>query len=210
LILDVEIKGVTFRDVTKKADGKQIRIFEVEDQNGIKWTTSRQDIANEAFRRVGQMAQIQGREEQNGAYLNRYLDMVSEPGVLTPPPSQEFPIPGVVQSALDASLPRAPMAPTPPPAPIPPSAPAQPTIQPSGPTEHDWQIWRQVAAKVSATVSTTAPEFWSNLDDLVRYFAYGTKPSYVPGDAPRFIPEGAIQESNAEGPPPYTDDDIPF
>lgn len=228
MIFDAVFTEITAKNVNRKSDGKEITIYEAIDHNGLKWTTSRQDLAGDINRSIGQQIQIQGREEVNGIYTNRYLEGVFPAGTIPTgvTPSAEFPIPPVIAAQVSPGL-LGPMPPISgpsfaPPSPPPTPAPMPTQVPPGLPSETDWTIWRQVAAKVSATLSSTPTEFWANVDDLVHYFAFGVKPqpepiggTYTPAPANavslpqppsrQFIPEGVPQPAGQ-----FVDDDIPF
>lgn len=215
MIVDTTVQGVTFRDVNRKSDGKSIRIYEIVDGNNTKWTTSRIDIANEANAKLGQPVQISGRQEINGVYENFYLDAIGSPNGLTPPPSQQFPIPETIAAQI-THVPAPQAAPQPQPAPIPTPPPPPVEIAPTGPTDKDWTIWRQVATKVAVNLSATPAEFWANTEDLIRYYAYGVKPQLQaivtsPPTGNQFVPEQAFSDPGPDpNAPEYSDDDIPF
>lgn len=164
MIYDTTIESVYSKVVNRKSDGRAITIFEITDSNGTKWTTSRKDLAGEANRLLNQRATVQGREEQKGEFLNHYLEDVRAANGSPPAPPQAPP--HVQQNSPPPQIPQA------------------PPVGSWTATEKDFNIMRQTAAKVSAHLSHTPAEFWSNVDDLVDYFAYGTKPERFL----RFIP----------------------
>lgn len=188
------IVGVSAKSVRRKSDGREMVIYEIQDTEGRVWTTTKKTLASEANRLVGQPVAIDGRIEQNGNFLNHYLEnlmqMTTPSGSFTPP-----------QGAVLPPLP---------PAPIPTPAPVAPLPTPSnGHTDKDWAIMRQTAGKVSALISQDAGQFWSNVDDLVNYFATGTKPSIIGnGNGNQFIPTEVPDQPSFSG--TYADEDIPF
>ena len=204
------VTGVSSRTVTRKKDGKTITIFEIVDSHDRKWTTSRRDLANEAYGLVNKAAEIEGRMEQNGSYENFYLDDIREAVA-----SAQRPQEGIPESRQ--------------------SAPEQQNITGDGEgTAKDWSIWRQCATKVSAQISQTPAEFWANVPQLVTYYATGLMPeireeltprqqreqessvtSYAPAAAAQasqkntFVPESAYNDPGRDSPVDYIDD-IPF
>lgn len=211
------IQGVTARKVNRKKDGAEITIYEIMTSDNTKWTTSRRDLAGEANRLIGQPVLIEGRTEVNGIYENYYLEDVRPNDGTSFDASDSFPIPGTIQQQMTPPAHLAP--PTPPPAPIPVAPPPPPPIPAAGPAERDWQIWRQCATKVAVHLSQTPAEFWANVDDLIRYYAYGAKPQIQNGTAPRqpepFITTDMTAAINADphldlDNPGFDDSDIPF
>lgn len=206
MIYDTVITGVTSKVVNRKSDNRPITIYEITDANNTKWTTSRRELANEANRLINTNVTVQGRQEQKGNFMNYYLeDLRSKNGAA--PVMQPQPTP----------------SPPPPPSPGPPPVQQQaPLPQHWTPNEKDFNIMRQTAAKVSANLSTTPAEFWSNVDDLVVYFTTAEKPErfnrFVPpaitqpleGTGNQFIPPSYEDDPGPLDQPGYTDDDIPF
>lgn len=190
------VTGVEMRDVRRKSDNQQFTMYEVSTQQGMKATTTKRDLAEQAFDLKGQKALLMVKEVPKGEYTNYYLQAV-------------YPSPGLksLQEASSQALGssenfKAPstMFEPPLPSPAPPAAtrdiPEAGSTE-AGSTEKDLTIWRQTAAKVSAQISNTADEFWANLDQLVRYFDTGSKPN----DQLDMAPAGA-----SDAP----DDGIPF
>lgn len=204
MIFNTVIASVASRTITRRKDGKTITIFEVTDQGGTTWTTSRRDIANEANRLVNQSVEIQGRVEQNGTYENHYLDDLR---AIPNGQVQQQPIQQAVQRAQQAQ----------------PQQEPAPIRQQSWLDDKQWAIMRQAAAKVSAQLSDNPSAFWANLDPLVTFFAYGLKPQEfeTPSNTLRqdfhepqinqFIPQAAIDnDPGRESSSSYDDGDIPF
>lgn len=211
LLHDTIILDVGYRDITRKADGKQFRIYEITDAQGTKWTTNRKDIAGEANRLINKRVEISGRIEEKGVYTNHYLDD------LRAVDGQQSPVGTRIAQAEPSTT----------------SSSGFPgsnvtitggQITPSGPTDRDWSIWRQTATKVAASLSTGATEFWRNVDDLIAFYAHGQKPG--PTTAPpettalqettalpqpsAASPPGEYQSFSAEPDRPQFDSDIPF
>lgn len=197
----IRVSEVTQRVVNKKAGGTAT-IYQILDEFNNKWETWNQDVAKEANRMLGQTAEIMGEIEQNGQYTNRKINDIR----LATNSQQQAPNP--VEQARAAQ--REP----------------EPIMRDGdqGPTEKDFRIGRQTAAKVSAAISGNDPtSFWKNLDPLVTYFIYGLMPPQYAGsnelqrepvreeirEANSFIPETAFNDPGRESPVAYVDD-IPF
>lgn len=213
MIRSTIIKSVGARTVNRKSDGKEIIIYEIEDADGIKWSTTRRDLAGEANRSVGMAVALECKVEENGIYKNNYLENILPADAALPQqPSQQFPTPqgvGAPQALAPVEAPSATQ-------PLPPSLPEP--VRGITEAEKQGMIHRQTAAKVAVHVSRTAQEFWQNCNELVRYFETGTAPNLamqvaeepdlpVPEPQNQFIqPEAAPQPTV----PPVSDDDIPF
>lgn len=218
MVYDTVINGVATKVVNRKSDGKSITIYEVTDSAGTVWTTARKDLGNEANRMIGRGVQIQGETVQNGNFTNHYLEDIRQmgeaPTQYAAPPQQWGPPAGV-------QAPMAPQTPSPPPPPSPGPPPvAAPTSYaappPQGPTDKDWFIFRQTATKVAVHISSNPAEFWGNVDDLIRFYAYNQKPTITtppptPAQQERFIPEAAVADPGPDPTrPEWQDEDIPF
>ena len=198
-IAEATITGVVSRTRERKSDGKSFTVYEItlNGQDKPKYQTFNREIAGQANRMLNQRAEIAFHVEQSGMFENHYIDDVRLPT------NQDY-----------YGGPQAAPPPTPPP------------IRDAS-ADRDRSIWRQTAAKVSAHLSSSPVEFWSNVDDLVTYFQTGSKPDrfqrFVPPEARdmsqpvqaqngnQFIPQEAYAQSAADhsfGPNP--DDDIPF
>ena len=145
--------------VVQPRNGNPFTLFELFDAQGRTWV-AKQDVFNIAQGMIGHPVEIVGREEQKGQYLNRYADLVQLAGAGG----------GAMQSVLQAQQ----------------SATAagrvqQPQVQvPGFPTDKDRCINRQTAGKVAAAISTTADEFWANIQDIANYFDTGQIPMRNP------------------------------
>lgn len=150
------VKEVSRRTVTPKNGTPPFILFDIEDSNGIKWTTKRDDIALTAHALVGKTATFEGTIRENGRFKDYFLNSISEANGATPAPQT-------------ASV-------------IPDSTPT-PTIQtpqiPDVTLEKEMMIWRQVATKVAAQMSEGPGEFWQNVETLIAFYATGNHP----GDA---------------------------
>lgn len=190
--IDGVIASVDGRHVTRKSDNQQFMLYEVTTENGMKATTSKRELAEQAFDLKGKPAVLVVKDIQKGEYTNHYLQSV-------------YPNPGLKslqeasQQALGASENfKVPTTMYEPALPSPALPQASRDIPIEEPTQKNTFIWRQTAAKVSAQISDTSDEFWSNLDSLVTYFETGNKPKdQLAGVAP-------------EGASDAPDDDIPF
>lgn len=165
--IQVNVLDVASRQATRKADGAKFTLYDVRLSDGETYTTSRRDVAEQAHALTGQSVVATIKIEQNGVYTNRYLNAVQGTGFGAPAPGQFPPAAAPAASAIPVN---------------------------TGSSDNDEKIYRQVAAKVSANLSTTESEFWGNVDALVHYFKTGEKP----------IASGSF----ASTPPPT--DDIPF
>lgn len=209
---DTTVQSVVQRVVNKKAGGTTT-VYDIIDGNGVKWSTFKQPVANEANRLVGQRVEMMVRIEQNGQYENKLIDDIRAFGFNGGSAQAEQPRGGYApaQAAMQAQgIPEAQSAPA--------------TQAPTIPTanwldEKQWAIMRQAAAKVSAQISQDPASFWRNLDPLITYFATGFMPPefdsvgnppqdpHVPEQEYSFIPPGT-SEGFGNGPNP--DSDIPF
>lgn len=196
------VQSVVQRVVSTK-DGRSSTIYDVIDGGGIKWSTWKQPVANESNRLIGQEVEMMVREEQNGTFLNRFVDDIRAIGMNGGTTMAEQPRGGYapVERAMGAQQP---------------SPSALPPIQNAGPTDKDLTIWRQTAAKVSAQMSSTPQEFWTNIQPLVDYFETGTIPTQFSGEYQRepVQQEQSFIPTDYEDPGPETrnfvDSDIPF
>lgn len=206
------IEDVNSKTINRKSDGKTITLYEITDGQKNP-TTSRRDLANEAYHLRGKMADIEVRVEQNGVYENVYLENVRPAVASAQPPRDPFPEPE------DR-----------PPLPRPPRPEPEPEIPRQGQNGHwsedKWSVFRQTATKVAAHTSANANEFWQNVDQLVAYYATGISPnlepipggvtSYAPAEGAqqaqrnRFVPEEAIASQAGNEGYEHNDDDIPF
>lgn len=207
-VFETTVQTVTQRIVNKKAGGTAT-VYEIVDGDSIKWETFRQPLANEANRLIGQQVEIQGRVVVNGTYENHVIDDI-RPGTGAQYRAQAgSPIQEQPQRAQERAVEPAPI----------------PRTDDQGPTEKDFRIARQTAAKVSAQLSDNAKDFWANLNSLVTYFAYGlVPPEYdssnalrVPAAPPeipmanQFVPEHAYGDPGPDfSKPEYDDSSIPF
>lgn len=176
------------RSVDKRTkDGRPWKKYEIVLGDG-QVLQARQEVANEAWKFKGQLAELEVESKQNGQYINHYLNDVRPPG-MTPngnlPPWEQQ---GAGQPANAAAYQPAQQA-------------AQ--AQTEAPSAYDMRIYRQCAAKVSASLSTDPREFWDNLDDLMTYFVTGRKPSVM--SAGEEFARAVVAQSD-----PNPDDDIPF
>lgn len=180
-LFEAVASNVTNKELTRKSDGRKFTLYTVETDHGS-FTTAKRDLAQRAYSLIGKPASYHVKTEQRGEFTNYYLESVE-------PISQ-----AVADSAFTPPMMNQVSGP-----PSRPDVYQEPVGEPAGPTAKDMMIFRQTAAKVSAQISTTPNEFWLNLDDLVAYFADGTKPS-----APDMSGVGMGGSSG------FSDDDIPF
>lgn len=192
----ITVDDVKSREVRTK-DGRESRIFQIFDDRGTRWETWKKQIANEAYRLIGQTARIQGRIEQNGQYENHYIDDI-EPANGNNAPERDY----APQQPERQQTRREPAR-----------------WEPDG---KDWNIMRQTACKVSAQLAGNDPrDFWVNLDALTAYMAYGQMPpefqfqSPLPpsrddrsGGGNQFVPDDF--DPGREDRPMPDDSDIPF
>lgn len=213
---DTTVQGVQQRVVNKRTGGTTT-VYDVIDGNGVKWSTFKQPVANEANRLIGHRVEMQIRIEQNGQYENKFIDDIRAFGMNGGSAQAEQPRGGYspAERAMSASG----VQPDPQPmavdTPIP--------MAPQGEDDKTKQIriMRQAAAKVSAVISTTPIDFWRNLDPLFNYFQTGLMPqdfladavtSYAqpePTQQSEFFPAGTADPGREYSGSP-TDDDIPF
>ena len=147
--------AVTHKQLTAKSTGRKFTLYTVETDAGS-FTTAKRDIAADAHRLLNKPAVYTVRTEQRGEFTNYYLEEIQEIG--SPSSGSTFPAQKPMPQQPQQQQQQAPIG------------------DPVPHTEKDMAIYRQVAAKVAAHISTTPTEFWGNLDDLVSYFATGTKP----------------------------------
>jgi len=165
-----------------KQDGSSFTIHNFIDDRGIT-LTARADVANFVKGALNRPLRVTVRDEQKGDFLNHYLDHAE---LVTNGTSSPVEAAQQAQAAQTQQQPQ-------------PAAQTQPQPQvpagPDMPLPKDRAIHRQTAAKVAAQLSTTTFEFWTNVQDLSRYFDTGLIPSRP-------------EIGNPAGATP--DDDIPF
>lgn len=181
MIQKTTVKGVSSRTANRKSDGRPFTIFEIEDAAGTKWQTFRKDLAEEANRLIGQPVEIQGSSTQNAnGFTNNNLEDITAGSFGTaqgiPEGNGNYGATPPIQDSSSQSVPD---------------------------KQKQLFIMRQTAAKVAATISPTATEFWANCDSLVGYFISGEKPNVIGSTITAAIPEQEPQPFVAE-------DDIPF
>lgn len=185
----IEARTVTMKKGTP--DEYTQTIYDVITSDGLKWTAWDRPIAEAAHELIGQTVLMDVKVEQNGKYENRTVKNVLPKG--TAPPSNFVPptfpsMPTTTSNATTATV----------------TFPATTAdnVLPE-PRDDSEEIRRAVAIKAAANMSTTAHEFWGNVDDLVRYQRDGTKPSTVQTNP---------QQATGDARPafPSDGDDIPF
>lgn len=214
-VFETTVQSVTQRVITTR-DGRNSTIYDIVDGSNRKWSTFKQPLANEANRLIGQQVELTGRIETNDrGYENNYLDDVR---LGTGAQQRANPAEQAMRTQPAPEAPRQ-------------AIPEQAPPASAGPTLKDVAIARQVAAKVSAGISTDAVSFWANLDPLVTYFLFGLKPPEFSGpftNTPaadvakvieraipkqnEFIPAGAYADPGPEAGRPAPDEfeDLPF
>jgi hypothetical protein len=196
-LMSAQPRLVTPRDPSKNA----FTLYEIFDNQGGKWVV-RQDVYNHALPLIGQLVTAVCRVEQNGQYTNFFIDSVDPAGGgPTYVPAQQ------------AQTAQAQYAPTP-------QQTQQIPVQPMmAQTERERQqsIHRQTAGKVAAGISSTADEFWSNVQAIFHWFETGQIPQTVATQQTAESmqrPNAAAYHQNDPGPQPgqYDGmaDDIPF
>lgn len=209
-VYQTTVESVTQRVITTR-DGRNSTIYDILDGAGTKWSTFKQPVANEANRLIGHPVELIGRIEKNDrGYENNYLDDVRlATGAQQRQAEQPRGSYAPADRAMQAQQPERPQ---------------QQSIPKAvwAPDEKDWSIFRQVAAKVSAQISSTPEDFWENLPALVTYFAYGFFPPeygrnaaapdiHEPIPQERFLPAGYVDPGPEPGKPgPDQFDDLPF
>lgn len=143
-----QIKEVTRRTVTPKNGNPPFLLYEIEDSNGTKWTTKKDDLALTAHALVGKSATIEGSIVENGRFKNYYLNGIWESNGVPAPETAIVPtvIPDSTPSFRDTT------------------------------DDKDISIWRQVATKVAAQMSEGPDEFWKNVEILMTFYATGQHP----------------------------------
>lgn len=205
-VSNTTVESVSQR-VIQTRDGRSSTVYEIL-AGGVKYATFKQQIANEANRLIGMMVELTSHAEQKGEYTNHYIDDIRQ---ATGAVQRDSFAP--IQQAQEAQQRTQPV-----------QQPQQPPIPRTGdeePTQRDFRIARQTAAKVSAQLSGDNPkDFWANLEPLVTYFTYGfLPPEYDPAQqAPKqtaqraeptpYVPNGF--EAPNTGGSEFGDDDIPF
>jgi hypothetical protein len=174
---------VTNKTLSRKSDGRQFVLYEVETDMG-KFSTTKRDLAADAHRLVGKPGRFLVKTEQRGDFTNYYLEAVEEG---TREATSSFPV----------QMPKPPEAQST-------SAALSPPDMSGEPTQKDIFIFRQTAGKVAAQISETADEFWSNIEDIANYFITGEKPGVVQN---QYVPEAALATVASGG---FEDSDIPF
>lgn len=172
----METKTVTLTSFnTRQANSARgpFTIYELTDTDGITWT-AKKNVFDEAIQQLNRPLQIVFEEKPwqtaSGSGMNYYFNGII--GGQGAPQAVQAPV--VTQTA-----------------------PAVTGGQPTGSTssfevEKNKSIHRQVAAKVSAQISKSPGEFWSNVGDLFVYFQTGMPPGQQ------------VQENS------FPNDDIPF
>lgn len=197
--IDVEILGVTEKNVTRKADGHQIKMYDVQVTDGTQagtviYSTTFVEEANKAFEMLNKHVQLSVKVEQNGKWINRYLQRVI--GEIDPPQAQPVANGGGFAGAQQQVQPdkndffgnqiqtsfginggngvtshtEAPETKSE----IPQSA--------SYENEREKSIHRQCASKVAAMLFVAGDsqvDFFDNVDALVRFYESGVKPLSV-------------------------------
>lgn len=195
------VSHIDSKPITSKKTGKAMTIYEIYLTDQSRWSTVNTETANAAKSLVGQHATLHVRIEQNGDFVNQYLQGIG--------PSNGGTVPVQTDQLVGSHVPQ-PQTIAAPPAMI---TTQTPNILPQSvatPTP-DWAmeqqerkneaIHRQTATKVAAWLAkpdSTPQEFWANVDDLIQFYTSGIKPNLQ------------ANANGFQGVPAGVDDDIPF
>lgn len=201
--MEAVVKTVEPR-IIKEGTSEQRTIYDVIDLQDNKWTAWEKPVAEKAWGLKGVPALWLVEIKQKDSYTNRTLK-----GIEAKQSDGYGPALNTMESQLGSVDPRT-FAPLPGVSTGFPSETKAALVQ--EPTFKDRTIWRQAATKVAAALGAGSPlEFWSNVDDLIRFYETGEKPQSV-----QFIL--GSQERGADPADPVgaamfgsqSDDDIPF
>jgi len=187
--MQAQVVGVEPR-IVKEGTPDQRTIYDVIDSNGIKWTAWERPLAERAFGLKDQNASWTVEQKQSGKYTNRTLVSIEPIGDKG------------MTNVIDSGFPSTPNT----------SSNSTVTFDSPGstPNAERTSIHRQTAVKAVAALAAgggmTPSEFWSNVQDIVRFFETGNTPggNQPSGDAdPGSLSSwGPFEEQ--------TNDDIPF
>lgn len=159
------ITGVSPRTVTRKSDGQQFTIYEV-NANATNYQ-ARKDVFDQAAALVGQPVLMEVRTEQKGTFTNHYVDSIAANGPAPVPVTTSAPVytaPSTTSTAASFTVTGGASLPAPP--------------------NRDLTIWRQTATKVAAHLSKTPSEFWKNVNDLILFYETGQEPDAFDDSVP--------------------------
>ena len=143
------VKEVTRRTVTPKNGAPAFLLYEIEDANGIKWTTKKDDLALTAHTLVGKTATFEGLIKENGQWKNYYLNGIWEASDIPAPDPAPF---------------------------IPETTSTSTATIPDTTEEKETRISRMTATKVAAHMSEGPGEFWQNVQTLMTFYVTGQHP----------------------------------
>lgn len=205
-VLDATIVNVS----TRQVGARQSTLWEVETQEGTKWVTFKADIGNLASNNKGAKVDMDVSIESKDTFTNYYVNAIRVKTPAAQPQAEaSSDIAELIRRAQGAAEQKQEM-----------SFAEFGAHDREKETRRNESIHRQTAAKVAVQLSQTPTEFWSNVEDLVRYFGTGATPFSQtkgnPAQAPQQqdygLPTHAgpepdrYQHSDADAPA----DDIPF
>jgi hypothetical protein len=192
---------------------------------------ARKDVYTLAQGLIGVQVEAVTRTEQKGNFLNHYLDFIQAAQGQGYAAAQT----AVYQAQAAQQQPVMPQPQTIMPQPMTPQAMTAEAVMSAADEHRELSIHRQTAAKVAAAVyaanaasgvPSSALDFWSNIEALVRFFQSGVKPTaaqpprqnaaaYQPfsenqASQNQFVPAGYTDPGPDPNRPAQTDDDIPF
>lgn len=198
---------------TRLVSGGTKTIWEVTTQDGTKWSTFNTATGSKAKGLEGLYADLKIAIEQKGDFTNYYLNDI-QPAKNMPQQAAQAPSP-VVQAAQRAeeAAQKGPVV----------SYDQYKDLEQGKEERKNESIHRQVAAKVSATLSSDMSEFWSNVSVLLNFFRTGFMPGMPQAETSSVTSHTGLPSHTGTDPgdyvspppndwdaPPPTDDDIPF
>lgn len=193
MVVEDQITAINSEQKHRKADGQPFTLYKIETAKGLTLETFKRDVAEAAHATGGQPALLTVKVEQNGEYVNRYLQMAT----IKPSGEAGYAMQGAMQAHAQA---------------LPPDADSFTTYRPGGgsvangnpitqsrpegPAQKDIYIWRQTATKVAAHLSKTDGEFWANVGLLLAFYETGRPPAYP---QPAQAQQGAPAQPGAYG-----------
>jgi hypothetical protein len=205
-----------------RPNGQSFDLWQIHDSDNNIWVVKK-PLADFARALVGQQAQFTTRTEQkprndgNGFYENYYADQIiplasvqAAQGAYPPYSNQQQQQPQpTYQPAQQAQQAQQQQQPVPP-APVQPVQQQVQQQQPWRPTEKDYTIWRQTAAKVAASLAAGDQYvFWTLLPELMEFFVLGKRPANIE-NAEVFAQRTVNASAEGASMTSYQDEDIPF
>lgn len=179
---------------TRKVKDGTMTLWDIQVEGDTKLTTFQSPLGEKARGYIGQVCDFQITiETTDKGYTNLYLDGVQRsPNVTQPSPVAQ------AAAAAQAAAQTGPVV----------SYDQYKDLSQGQEQRRTESIHRQTAAKVAAAMLPETPqEFWSNVNDLVSFFASGTNPYLSSATVPE---QGGTSPTPSDDTPHNPDDDIPF